>query len=231
MKKHILFFVSILIFSFVSKAQLQTGTYNDYFREGSFDQALKNFLEAYKIDSSSANINFNVGYCLLNSSNKKAVAERYLAKSISNITKNYRTDDPAEKQAPPLAHFYYARALHNNYKFDEASAQYALFETQYVKDKKLKEEIAFYRAQTVYAKEKVAAPINVTIQNLGDSINSEYPDFSPVLSADERTIIYTTRRNTSTGGEKSPDGQYYEDIVIAYKDDNNKWSAPKAISQ
>lgn len=238
MKKHILFFVSILIFSFVSKAQLQTGTYNDYFREGSFllleenyDQALKNFLEAYKIDSTSANINFNVGYCLMNSSNKKAAAERYLAKAITAITKNYRSDDPSEKEAPPLAHFYYARALHNNYKFDEAAAQYALFETTYVKDKKLKEEIEYYRAQTVYAKEKVSAPINVTIQNLGDSINSEYPDFSPVLSADERTIIYTTRRNTSTGGEKTLDGQYYEDIVIAYKDDNGKWSSPKPISQ
>ncbi len=238
MKKYFVLFITILSFSLVSKAQLQTGSYADYFREGSFllleenyDQALKNFLEAYKIDSSSANINFNVGYCLMNSSNKKAAAERYLSKSITNITKNYRSDDPSEKQAPPLAHFYYARALHNNYKFDEASAQYTLFETQYVKDKKLKEEIAFYKAQTVYAKEKVASPINVTIQNLGDSINSEYPDFSPVLSADERTIIYTTRRNTSTGGEKSPDGQYYEDIVIAYKDDNNKWSSPKPISQ
>ena len=238
MKKHILLFVSILIFSFVSKAQLQTGSYNDYFREGSFllleenyDQALKNFLEAYKIDSSSANINFNVGYCLMNSSNKKAGAEKYLAKAITAVTKNYRSDDPSEKEAPPLAHFYYARALHNNYKFDEAAAQYQLFETTYVKDKKLKEEIEYYRAQTVYAKEKVSAPINVTIQNLGDSINSEYPDFSPVLSADERTIIYTTRRNTSTGGEKTTDGQYYEDIVIAYKDDNGKWSTPKPISQ
>jgi len=238
MKKHTILFVSILIFSFVSKAQLKTGTYSDYFREGSFlmqeenfDQALKNFTEAYKIDSSSANINFNLGYCLLNSSNKKAAAERYLAKAITSITKNYRGDDPSEKKAPPLSHFYYARALHNNYKFNEAAAEYELFETTYVKDKKTKEEIDYYRAQTVYAIEKLATPINVTIQNLGDSINSEYPDFSPVLSADERTIIYTTRRNTSTGGEKTFDGQYYEDIVIAYKDENDKWSSPQPISQ
>ena len=91
MKKHNILFFSILIFSFVSKAQLKTGTYSDYFREGSFlmqeenfDQALKNFTEAYKIDSSSANINFNLGYCLLNSSNKKAAAERYLAKAITS---------------------------------------------------------------------------------------------------------------------------------------------------
>lgn len=238
MKKHNILFVSILIFSFVSKAQLKTGTYNDYFREGSFlmqeenfDQALKNFIEAYKIDSSSANINFNVGYCLLNSSNKKATAEKYLAKAIIGISKNYRSDDPSEKESPPIALFYFARALHNNYKFDEANAQYELFETYYVKDKKQKEEIEYYRAQNAFAKEIVSTPINVTIQNLGDSINSEYPDFSPVLSADERTIIYTTRRNTSTGGEKAFDGQYYEDIVIAYKDENGKWSSPKPISK
>jgi hypothetical protein len=236
MKKNLLFIVALLFVANIIKAQLPSGSYSDYFREGSFllleenyDLALKNFLEAYKIDSSSANINFNVGYCYLNSSTKKGLAERPLAKAITNIAKNYRQDDPSEKSAPPLAHFYYAKALHINYKFDEAAAQYDIFEKQYAKSKDIKEEIAFNKAQTVYAKELVAAPINVQIQNLGDSINSEYPDFSPVLSADERMIIYTTRRNTSTGGEKTPDGQFFEDVVVAYKDDNGIWSSPKSI--
>lgn len=237
MKKFYLFIISFIFSSFLVKAQLPSGSYSDYFREGSFllleenfDVALKNFLEAYKIDSSSANINFNVGYCYLHSSTKKGLAERFLAKAITDVSKNYRQDDPSEKSASPLSYFYYGKALHINYKFDEALAQYDIFEKNYAKDKTTKEDVAYFKAQSVYAKELVATPINVSITNLGDSINGEYPDFSPVLSADERTMIYTTRRNTSTGGEKTPDGQFFEDIVIALKDENDVWSTPKSIS-
>jgi hypothetical protein len=237
MKKFYLLLITLFFSTTFLKAQLLSGTYNDYFREGSFllleenfDQALKNFIEAYKIDSSSANINFNVGYCYLKSSTKKGLAEKHLAKAITDVTKNYRQDDPTEKSAPPLAHFYYGRALHINYKFDEAAAQYDIFEKNYAKDKLMKDDVVNYKQQTAYAKELVAGPIPVTIENLGDSINSEYPDFSPVLSADERMIIYTTRRNTSTGGEKAVDGQYFEDIVVSYKDENGIWSSPKPIS-
>lgn len=237
MKKYLILFASFLFAVTVSKAQLLSGSYNDYFREGSFllleenyDQALKNFLEAYKIDSSSANINWNVGYCYINSSTKKGLAERFLAKAITDVTKNYRPDEPQEKSAPPMAYFYYGRALHINYKFDEAAKQYEYYEQNFAKDKQAKEDIVRYKQQTAYAKELYANPINVLVENMGDSINSEYPDFSPVLSADERMLIYTTRRNNSTGGEKALDGQYYEDIVVSYKDENGNWSKPVSIS-
>lgn len=238
MKKYYLFIITLFFGLNVIKAQLPTGKYSDYFREGNFligeenyDLALKNFLQAYKLDSSSANINFNVGFCYLNSSFEKGKAEYYFSRAISDVAKNYRFDDASEKSAPPLVHFYYGKALHINYKFDEALVQYDIFEKNYAKDKETKEDVAYYKAQTVYAKELVASPINVKIENLGDSINSSYPDYSPVLSADEATLIYTTRRNTSTGGEKTPDGQFYEDIVVSYKDENGKWSSPKTISQ
>ena len=237
MKKKSLLIITILLCVNVIKAQLPTGSYSDYFREGNFllleenyDLALKNFLLAYKIDSTSANINFNVGYCYLNSSTKKKYAERFLAKAITNVSKKYTQDSPSEKAAPPLAHFYYAQALHINYNFDLANTQYEIFEKEYAKNKSVKADVLYFKEQNAYAKELVAVPINVKIENLGDSINSVYPDFSPVLSADERTLIYTTRRNTSTGGELTPDGQYFEDVVVAYKDDNNKWSSPKSIS-
>ena len=237
MKKNLLLIVALMFSVNIINAQIATGSYNDYFKEGSFllleenfDLALKNFLTAYKIDSSSANINFNVGYCYLNSSTKKGLAERYLAKAITDISKNYSQDNPSEKSAPPIAHFFYARALHINYNFDLATSQFEIFEKQYVKDKETKEDVIYFKEQNKYAKELVAVPINVKIQNLGDSINSEYPDFSPILSSDERTMIYSTRRNTSTGGDITPEGQFFEDVVVAYKDDKGIWSSPKSIS-
>lgn len=238
MKKYYLFIIAVLIGSTILNAQITSGKYADFFREGNFligeenyDMALKNYLEAYKLDSSSANINFNIGFCYLSSSMNKGLAESYLAKAIAKVSKNYRYDDPSEKAAPPLAFFYYGKSLHFNYKFDEAIAQYDLFDKEYAKDKANKEDVTFFRQQSIYAKELIATPINVKIQNMGDSINSPYPDYSPVLSADESTLIYTSRRNTSTGGDKTQEGQYFEDIVVSYKDANGIWSSPKGIGQ
>lgn len=219
-------------------AQLPSGSYKDYFREGSFlmleenyDMALKNFLRAYEMDSTSANINYNVGVCYLKSSNEKYKAETFLQRAVTKVDKNYKMDDPSEKSAPPLAYFYYGQALHVNYKFDDALSQYEKFATFIGNDKDWKKDIEYYKKQSVFAKEVVATPINVQITNMGDSINSEYPDFSPVLSSDERTMIYTTRRPSSTGGEKTQDGQYFEDIVVSYKDDQGRWTKPVSLSE
>ena len=238
MKKVFLLVIAVLLGINTIKAQLPSGSYTDYFREGMFlvgeenyDVALKNFLEAYKQDSSSANVNFNIGFCYLNSSTNKGLAEGFLAKSIKDVSKNYKNDNPSEKSSPPLAYFYYGKALHINYKFDEALVQYDYFLNNYVKDKETKEDVAFYKAQNEFAKEIVSTPINVKIQNMGDSINSPFPEYSPVLSADESSLIYTTRRNTGTGGERLQDGQYFEDIVISFKDAMGIWSSPKSISQ
>lgn len=235
MKKIFLLFFAVIFCSL--NVQSQGGEFKDFFREGNYllleenyEMALKNFLRAYELDSSSANINYNVGLCYLKSAIHKADAEAKLAKAVKSITKHYRMDDHTEKDAPPLAYFYYAQALHVNYKFDEAVEYYNKFIVYVEDDKDWKKEIEYYKQQTVYAKQLISAPINVQITNMGDSINSEWPDFSPVLSADERTLIYTTRRPTGTGGEKTPEGQYFEDIVVSYKDDNGKWSKPVSLS-
>jgi tetratricopeptide (TPR) repeat protein len=235
MKKSL--FVTFFLISILSNAQLPSGSYKDYMREGVFllmeenyEMALKNFLKAYEIDSSSSNINYNVGICYLRS-NQRTKAEHYLERAVKNVTKTYNMDDPGEKKAPPLAHFYYGQALHVNYKFDEAVAEYDKFGSYVSTDKDWKKDIAYYKKQSEYAKELVAAPLNVQISNLGDSINSEYPDFSPTLSADERTMIFTTRRSSSTGGERDFSGQFYEDIVVSYKDDMGRWTRPVPLSE
>src|SRR5687768_9165237 len=118
---HTLIFIS---FSTLVFSQTKPPTYNDYFQEGSYlllenspEKALENFEIAYKLDSSSANINAMLGSCYLQSKEQKAKAEYYLEKAVKNISKNYKIDDPSEKFAPPIAQLYYGQALHINYKF------------------------------------------------------------------------------------------------------------------
>ncbi|MCE3229320.1 MAG: hypothetical protein K0S32_3871 [Bacteroidetes bacterium] len=237
MRKLLVF--ALVVVAFYSRAQIKAGgSYKDYFMEGSYlllednyTMATENFEAAYQIDSSNANINYQMGICYLHSPTMKAKAEFYLAKAIKNISRTYKIDNYQEKAAPPLANFYYGKALHINYKFDEASAQYTEF-AKYVsaKDKQWKKMMDREKETCEYAKGMVAAPFNLQITNLGDSVNSIYPEYSPVLSADERMIIYTTRRANTTGGLKDYNGIFNEDVVVSYKDEMGRWSSPQPVS-
>lgn len=67
----------------------------------------------------------------------------------------------------------------------------------------------------------------VKISNLGKTINSEYPDYAPVISADEQTLFFTSRRPNSIGGLiDARDGWNMEDIYFCEKDSLNNWTAP-----
>ncbi|MEI6020286.1 MAG: hypothetical protein WCR21_04095, partial [Bacteroidota bacterium] len=237
MTKYIVTFLFLCLIG-TSYSQTPAPTYKDYFEEGSFlilennfQKARENFKKAYELDSTNANIQYILGFCYLQTDIHKAMAERYLAKSISDVTKNYKIDDYKEKHAAPIAYYYYGQALHINYKFDQAIENFNLFRT-YVsaKDKDYLAMVDKEIATAELAKYMVAHPINVQLTNLGDSINTEYPEYSPVLSADERQLIYTTRRPSSTGEMRDEDGRFFEDIVISYKNDKGKWSKPVSIS-
>lgn len=234
-------FISTLLITLtlVGNSQVKPdGTYKDYFQEGlylllenNYETAKDNFEAAYKLDSSSANIYYQLGICYFNSALKKQKAEYFFSKAVKNISRTYQVDSPTEKAAPPLALLYYGKALHINYKFDEAIAQFDEF-SKYMdaKSKDWQKMAAKEKAASKMAKEIVGNPLNLQIDNLGDSVNSPYPEYAPVLSADERTIIFTTRRPNSTGGLLTPDGQYFEDIVVSYKDNNDVWSKPVSLS-
>src|SRR5258706_12816775 len=71
------------------------------------------------------------------------------------------------------------------------------------------------------AKAFKAYPVDVTIENLGGSINSEYADYAPNISADESVLVFTTRRPDG-GNNLADDQEFYEEIYISKKM-NSKW--------
>lgn len=224
---------------FAQFTAIDKGSYRKNFNEAIFNEndneydiALKYYQFAYKYDSTTANINFKIGFCYLTSgSAQKHLAEKYLEKAILNVTKNYADDEPSEKAAPTEAYFYLGQAYHLDGDLENAMKMYDTYES-FVKPKDVEQHklIKHYKTQVQNAKKILATPLNVTLYNLGDSINSEYPDYSPVITADEQVLYYTTRRPTTMGGERAPDGFFYEDIVVSYKDQKGKWSSPVSIS-
>ncbi len=238
MRKILLIIYSIVFVSYSLNAQ-DKKDYNESFTQGNFlfieglwNPALKSYLEAYKFDSANSNINYKIGVCYLKTESSKLLSLKYLEKGVKNTTKMYNEDEKDEKIAPINAYYFYGQALHLNYRFDEAIANYEKFKSYLTPGKHAELIKECNRAIEVSqnAKTLYGAPVKFIITNMGDSINSAYPDYSAVLSADENTIIFTSRRLGSTGGDVDDDGTYYEDIYISHKKKDGTWTSAKSIS-
>ncbi|MCH7535811.1 MAG: PD40 domain-containing protein, partial [Bacteroidetes bacterium] len=67
--------------------------------------------------------------------------------------------------------------------------------------------------------------------NLGDKVNSAYPDYAAVFSPDETKLIYTSRREGTKGGRIYGDNIPFEDIYVSDIIDSVTWSNPVQIEK
>lgn len=196
-----------------------------YVNEGNFQDALPVFLYLDSVSPNNLNVNFNIGVCYVNSMRDKSKAIPYLEKAITDVSLDY-VGLYSETTAPIFAFYYLGRAYMIDYKLDEAlqyfdKFKYYLTET----DVDLMKDVNRQIEMCYNAKKLIANPVEIKIDNLGEAINSKYPDYSPVVSIDESTLIFTSRREGTTGGKKDEEGKYFEDIYItAPNADNKNWT-------
>ncbi|MGB3946412.1 MAG: hypothetical protein WBM13_00385 [Bacteroidia bacterium] len=98
--------------------------------------------------------------------------------------------------------------------------------------KKVKEsDIDLYLSQVNTAKTLMATAVNVSIQNATDIINSEYDEKAPSVTADGKTLVFTSRRpGKSSALDIEGDKKYFEDIYIARWDSvNKKWGQAELL--
>ncbi len=165
---------------------------------------------------------YPLGVCYLNKV-EEAKALSYFEKCLKEPSKY-----------PDRLYYYTGKAYHLQLEFDKALANYEIYKTLLVKAKKksnkaLLKEVYRDIEMCHNGKELIAKPLDITINNLGSSINSPFPEHGPILSADESVLIFTSGRPTTTGGHiDKVDGQYFEDIYISHKTDTG-WSTPLSI--
>jgi len=121
---------------------------------------------------------------------------------------------------------------HRNEKLDEALAEYTLYKSIVGNGAKAKEsDIDRLLTQIATAKAMIASPADVKIENMGDNINSEQDDKAPMVTADGKTMIFTSRRpGKSSSLDKDGDNGYFEDIYISRWDTLKKmWTDAELI--
>lgn len=195
------------------KAKLKEA--NFYFKITDYINALTLYKELYKIDSISPDINYKIGICIFKAGEEKKDAIKYL--KISH--------DAGIKDAG----FYLAQCYHLQGRFDDAIELYNKYISY--KGKKEVDTMEVHRQIDISLRAKVMVknPVDVKIENLGSTVNSQFPEYVPLINADESVLIFTSRRMGSTGGFLDPYNRFFEDIYISKKD-NGQWTFPESIS-
>ncbi|MDQ3048645.1 MAG: hypothetical protein M3R27_13940, partial [Bacteroidota bacterium] len=241
MKRNVLWFC-LFLFPFgmaAGKSKLIESDYKKIYAQAeqlfineNYPAALPLYLSLDSMSAGNANIKFKVGFCYLNSPTYKTKSIPYFEESLKNIARKYEEGEIKEKQAPLSTYYYIAKAYHLNYEFDKAIEMYEKYKTTLgIDDPKMAKEIADinHDIETCgYGKELIKYPKKVIVNNLGAGINTKYPEYSPVVSLDEQTLIFTTRREGADSKVKLPNGQYFEDIYMSTFVDE-KWTPAVSI--
>jgi len=230
---HLFLIVSVFLFSNNGFSSVRNSDYKniykqaeDFFVNENYTAALPLYMQLDSMDKGNHNLNFKIGFCYLKAATYKTKAIPYLEFAIKNIANLYEQGELKEKRAPFSTYYYLAKAYHFNYEFDKAIDMYQKYVTELGTDVKYTaeiEEINHDIETCNFGKELIKKPKTVIVENLGAGINTKFPDYSPVVSLDEQTLIFTTRREGGTSNSKLANGEYFEDIFVStYIDD--KWS-------
>ena len=205
--------LSVLTFSGMAQSYRKLIKKGDkLYRKTYFDGAAHYYAKAAEKEGSSAALDYRLGMAYIEGSYKPKAAIHL--EKVFNEFPDYSPD----------LEFYLAMAYQFADKYDKALEHFIAFRPhaldKFTVDRNIK--------QCNISLEYVNNPKEMKIVNIGKGINSDSPDYAPLITADESTMILTSRRAGSTGNKIDQDGYHFEDIYIA-KNKNGKWGEAKNL--
>ena len=171
--------------------------------------ALPYFLKAQAFNPNNALLNFRIGVCYLNSFERNKAYEYIMKANELNPSVDVKI------------RFYIAYVYHLKSDWDKAITEYEAYKGSLNASKqpdeyKLVERRIF---ECRNGKELSKTPIRVFIDNMGAEVNTSYNDYSPVITADESILMFTSRRPGGIGGDKIDEAlnEPFEDIWYCNK--------------
>jgi outer membrane protein OmpA-like peptidoglycan-associated protein/tetratricopeptide (TPR) repeat protein len=191
----------------------------DYYYNGGYgnmELALGFYNQANRFNPNNALLNYKIGLCYLE------------VKPVSDAIKHFYIAQELNPKVSEDFNYSLARAYHLNLDFDKAIELYEKYKRSLKPDKlrEMSDEIDKKISECRSGRELIKEPIRVEIENMGGGVNSTYPDYGPIINADESVLFFTSRRKGTIGGDKdNRDFEYYEDIYIT-RDKGGYWSPP-----
>lgn len=200
-----------LVFSVFSlNAQKSQG--DQFYKFGSFDQALTIYLSEHKEDPLNPELNYRIGFCYLETNVDKKKAIPYLEFAMGQGYNN--TEIYLEM----------GQAYLHAHRFNEALEQFEEYKRQVAKDAERTAIADKFISFCNNARALTASPLNVSFINLGKKINDTKADYSPRISYKEDELVFATNRRYI-----SEFNEYINDVYWA-KLGSTGWKRPASIS-
>lgn len=178
----------------------------------------------------SANYNYRKGFLALEIRKDYLTAIPFLQKAVRDTDANYDMYSSKEKSAATDALFHLAACYHLNEQIDSAEFYYNKFKEISKKKSELLPVTEVRLVQCVEARKRIANPVKVYLKNMDAPINTNYPEYSPVISLDGQSLYFTSRRpwaDNETDIYKDPRiNQYPEDVYVSYLGEDSTWAEP-----
>lgn len=195
--------------------------------EDNYEEALKLWYQAQDKDPENPNVWYNIGVCCKNTSKDRETSEEYLRKALPHINPKYKKEDHKERTAPIDCYYHLGTVLRMLGKYDESMQvldEARKISVQNGRDDLValidEEKVITNNAKNISTRKSCQ---KMEVENLGDVVNSEYSDHSPIISCDGDVLYFTSKRPNVLGS----DG--YECIYVTTKDSNGKWTAPELL--
>lgn len=178
----------------------------------------------------SSNYHYRKGFLMLEIRKDYRGAIPYFEMATLDTDHNVDMFSTRENSAPPDAFYHLAYCHHLNEEIEKAETYYNKFLEVSNKKSELVPVTQLRLVQCAEAKKAIANPVNVYLKNIGKEINTEFPEYSPVVSLDGSALYFTSRRpwaNGETESMKDPViNQYPEDVYVSYRDFDSVWTTP-----
>lgn len=184
-----------------------------YFLFEEYNEALPIYKDLSRLFPENNKLNYRIGICYLNTPGDKELSVSYLEKAINDINPKYKERSIKETGAPLDAYFYLGDAYRVNNKLEQAIETYTYFKKN-LDEKVYDKNIVDHQIRTCQNAIKLQkTPLYINYTNLGGTINTRRSDFSPVVSGDEQTLVYTQKL------------AFYDAVFFSRKVNGN-WSNP-----
>jgi outer membrane protein OmpA-like peptidoglycan-associated protein len=212
MKKFIatafLLVIALTTYSQSAKEFLKKG--GQEYKAKDYENALKTYKEGLELHPDDAKLNLQTGLTYLSMPNKK--------ESLTYLQTAFTLNPSVDSDI----YYYLGLSYQANHQFKSAEE----FFTEHKRRNKKSAAIADAKIrQSKFADSLTRISSDVVVENIGKVINSSFHEYSPLVSSDGNTIIFTSNRPTEGSNATST----YEDIYISKKIDG-QWTQPTKIS-
>lgn len=186
-----------------------------YYKTNNYFKSIEAYGKLLEKDPNNSEYNLHMGMSYLNTNIDPKKALDYLLKT----EREGKFDDDLL--------LYIARAY--THHLDYENALLYLHKYRLVSGRKGMRNPVYHKlkADCHIAQDLIKYPVNVNFTNLGENINSKYPDYNPFISGDGSRIVYTTRRKVRPGSHPEFDGYYPSDIMTSVKKDGEWFIADR----